>query len=257
MMMRAKKRFGQNFLQDDLIIDQICASVRPTASQSLIEIGPGHGVLTERLVQNTPNMTIIELDRDLIPNLRRLLPSSVTIIEADVLDVDFKAFDAPLMIVGNLPYNISTPLLFRLFELGTRVAAMTFMLQKEVVDRMSASPNTKAYGRLSVMAQYHCEIEKLFDVPPTAFKPAPKVTSGVVQLRPHQQPPHPVLDLNALSKVLVTAFGQRRKTLRNSLSSLLTTDQLKTLDIDPSKRAETLSVAEYVRCANLMSKNPL
>ena len=215
-MMRAKKRFGQNFLQDDLIIDQICASVRPKPDQALIEIGPGHGILTERLVQKTPAMTIIELDRDLIPNLRRLLPSTVNIIEADVLTVDFNAFDAPLMIVGNLPYNISTPLLFRLFELGTRVASMTFMLQKEVVDRMGAVPNTKAYGRLSVMAQYHCEIEKLFDVPPTAFRPAPKVTSAVVQLRPHSQPLQPATDLKTLSDVLVAAFGQRRKTLRNS-----------------------------------------
>ena len=256
MMMRAKKRFGQNFLQDDLIIDQICASVRHKPGQSLIEIGPGHGILTERLVQKTPDMTIIELDRDLIPNLRRLLPSTVNIIEADVLTVDFNDFDAPLMIVGNLPYNISTPLLFRLFELGTRVATMTFMLQKEVVDRMGAVPNTKAYGRLSVMAQYHCEIEKLFDVPPTAFKPAPRVTSAVVQLRPHSQPPHPATDLKTLSDVLVAAFGQRRKTLRNSLSSLLTTDQLKDLAIDPSERAESLTVADYVRCANLLSQKP-
>ena len=217
MMMRAKKRFGQNFLQDDLIIDQICASIRPMAGQSLIEIGPGQGVLTERLVQETPNMTVIELDRDLMPNLRRLLPSTVNIIEADVLTVDFFAFDAPLMIVGNLPYNISTPLLFRLFGLGNRIATMTFMLQKEVVDRMGAAPNTKAYGRLSVMAQYHCEIEKLFDVPPTAFKPAPKVTSAVVQLRPHAPPPHPATNLKTLSDILVAAFGQRRKTLRNSL----------------------------------------
>jgi len=255
MMMRAKKRFGQNFLQDDLIIDRICGSVRPTAGQSLIEIGPGHGVLTKRLVHNTPDMTIIELDRDLIPNLRRLLPSSVNIIEADVLTVDFNDFVAPLMIVGNLPYNISTPLLFRLFELGTRVAAMTFMLQKEVVDRMGAVPNTKAYGRLSVMAQYHCEIEKLFDVPPTAFKPAPKVTSAVVQLRPHAPPPHPATNLKTLSDILVAAFGQRRKTLRNSLSSLLTTDQLKALAIDPSERAESLTVADYVRCANFLSQN--
>ena len=256
MMMRAKKRFGQNFLQDDLIIDQICASVRPKPDQALIEIGPGHGILTERLVQKTPAMTIIELDRDLIPNLRRLLPSTVNIIEADVLTVDFNAFDAPLMIVGNLPYNISTPLLFRLFELGTRVASMTFMLQKEVVDRMGAVPNTKAYGRLSVMAQYHCEIEKLFDVPPTAFRPAPKVTSAVVQLRPHSQPLQPATDLKTLSDVLVAAFGQRRKTLRNSLSSLLTTDQLKELGIDPGERAECLTVADYVRCANLLSQNP-
>ncbi len=254
-MMRAKKRFGQNFLQDDLIIDQICASVRPMAGQSLIEIGPGHGALTERLVQNTPNMTIIELDRDLIPNLRRLLPSSVNIIEADVLRFDFKDFDTPLMIVGNLPYNISTPLLFRLFELGTQVVTMTFMLQKEVVDRMGAIPNTKAYGRLSVMAQYYCEIETLFDVPPTAFKPAPRVTSAVVQLRPHKQPPHPAVDLKTLSDVLVAAFGQRRKTLRNSLSSLLTTEQLKSLAIDPGDRAESLSVADYVRCANLLSQD--
>ena len=159
------------------------------------------------------------------------------------------------MIVGNLPYNISTPLLFRLFELGTRVATMTFMLQKEVVDRMGAIPNTKAYGRLSVMAQYHCEIEKLFDVPPTAFKPAPKVTSAVVQLRPHAPPPHPATNLKTLSDILVAAFGQRRKTLRNSLSSLLTTDQLKALAIDPSERAESLTVADYVRCANHLSQN--
>ena len=138
-------------------------------------------------------MTIIELDRDLIPNLRRLLPSSVNIIEADVLTVDFNDFVAPLMIVGNLPYNISTPLLFRLFELGTRVAAMTFMLQKEVVDRMGAVPNTKAYGRLSVMAQYHCEIEKLFDVPPTALNPPrksprPWFNCGHTRRHPTQQP---------------------------------------------------------------------
>ena len=237
-----------------MIIDQICAAIRPKTNQSLIEIGPGQGVLTERLVQNTPDMTIIELDRDLIPNLRHLLPSTVTIIEADVLNVDFDVFDAPLYIVGNLPYNISTPLLFRLFELGTRVALMTFMLLKEVVDRMIATPNSKAYGRLSVMAQYHCQIEKLFDVPPTAFKPAPKVTSAVVQLHPHPEPEHSVLDLNVLSKVLVTAFGQRRKTLRNSLSSLLTADQLKALGIDPTLRAECLTVAEYVQCANLISK---
>ena len=255
MATKAKRRFGQNFLQDPQIIDQIVACIQPNPEQSLIEIGPGRGALTKPLATLRSDLIVIELDRDLIPKLQAFLPATATVRQGDVLDFDFAEIPGDLWIVGNLPYNISTPLLFRLFALGQRIKSMIFMLQKEVVNRLAAVPNHKDYGRLTVMAQYHCHIEKLLDVPPTAFDPAPKVDSAVVSLQPHQRPNIEADDLSILSELLTAAFGQRRKTLKNSLANLISASALEDLGINPSARAETLSVADFVRCANVVSRN--
>jgi 16S rRNA (adenine1518-N6/adenine1519-N6)-dimethyltransferase len=251
--MQAKKRFGQNFLQDPSVIAQIIDSIRPQAHQMLIEIGPGRGALTDHLAQSHQPFSVIELDRDLIPGLQQKLPDSVEIIEADVLKYDFSQFSMPLFVVGNLPYNISTPLLFKLFEQVPQPEHMIFMLQREVVDRLIAGPGSKAYGRLSVMAQYHCRIQKVLDVPANAFKPAPRVDSAVVELQPHSTQIHGATDPGLLSEVLVSAFGQRRKTLRNAMSQLITAEQLSSLDIDPTLRAEALTVQQFIDCANFLS----
>jgi 16S rRNA (adenine1518-N6/adenine1519-N6)-dimethyltransferase len=252
---RAKKRFGQNFLQDRYYIEAILQHVRPSSDESLIEIGPGRGALSEPLGRLREDLIVVELDRDLIAGLKDVLPNTATVYQGDALNFDFDQFSGPLFIVGNLPYNISTPLLFKLFELGSKVSSMVFMLQKEVVDRLAAPSNTKQFGRLSVMAQYHCEIEKLIDVPPTAFHPRPKIDSAVVLLKPRQSHSVKAEALPVLSELLIAAFGQRRKTLRNALSSLLDAQTLEALEINPSARAETLSVNDFVTCANFIHRS--
>ena len=250
--MQAKKRFGQNFLQDPGIIAQIIDAIRPQTHQMLVEIGPGRGALTEHLARGHQPFSVIELDRDLIPGLRQKLPDSVNIIEADVLKYDFSHFSMPLFVVGNLPYNISTPLLFKLFEQTPKPERMIFMLQREVVNRLVANPGSKAYGRLSVMAQYHCRVTKVLDVPSNAFNPAPKVDSAVVELQPHRTQVHDTTEPKLLSEVLVSAFGKRRKTLRNALSHLITAEELSSMDIDPTLRAEALTVKQFIDCANFL-----
>ncbi|OCG14423.1 16S rRNA (adenine(1518)-N(6)/adenine(1519)-N(6))-dimethyltransferase [Gilliamella sp. wkB292] len=252
----ARKRFGQNFLHDDYIIESIVAAIQPKSDQALVEIGPGLAALTVPVSKYVDHLTVIEIDRDLASRLidNPLLKNKLTVIEQDALTFNFNELNQqlgkPLRVFGNLPYNISTPLMFHLFEYANIIDDMHFMLQKEVVTRLVAAPNSKDYGRLSVMAQYYCQIIPVLEVPPTAFKPAPKVNSAVVKLIPYKQKPYLVDDVKILSRITTEAFNQRRKTIRNSLSNMFTTDQLIELDIDPNLRAENLSVQQYCKLAN-------
>ena len=254
--MRPRKRFGQNFLRDDSVIHAIARAVAPTASDNLVEVGPGEGVLTAALINSGCTLDAIELDRDLTTQL--LASFSIypgfSLHSADALRFDFNSLqkhDQPLRIVGNLPYNISTPLLFKLLGYGSLIADMHFMLQREVVDRLAASPGNKDWGRLGVMAQFQCAVEPLLEVPPEAFYPPPKVQSAVVRLIPHATNPWPDCDPSKLSQVVTQAFSQRRKTLRNNFKNILNDNALLELGIDPSARAETLSIADFVALASL------
>lgn len=263
----ARKRFGQNFLHDDNVIQGIVAAIYPQKGQFLVEIGPGLGALTEPVSEQTDRLTVIELDRDLAERLRHhpFLQQKLTVIETDAMQFNFNRLyednhlaqqNQKLRVFGNLPYNISTPLMFHLFSFHHIIQDMHFMLQKEVVKRLCAAPNSKAYGRLTVMAQYFCRVMPVLEVPPTAFRPAPKVDSAVVRLIPHISLPHPVKDLYWLNRVTTQAFNQRRKTLRNALSALFSAEQLNALNIDSAARAENLSVADYARLANYLYNNP-
>ena len=263
----ARKRFGQNFLHDDNVIQGIVAAIYPQKGQFLVEIGPGLGALTEPVADQTDRLTVVELDRDLAQRLRHhpFLHQKLNVIETDAMQFDFgKLYEdehlaeqgQKLRVFGNLPYNISTPLIFHLLKFYDKIQDMHFMLQKEVVKRLCAAPNSKAYGRLTIMTQYFCQVMPVLEVPPTAFKPAPKVDSAVVQLIPHKELPHPVKDLYWLNRVTSQAFNQRRKTLRNALSTLFTPEQLTALNIDLTARAENLSIADYARLANWLADNP-
>ena len=249
----ARKRFGQHFLVDGLIIDQIVRAIAPRPGQALIEIGPGLGALTQPLLERCGALTVIELDRDLAARWRER--PGLQVVEADVLQVDFGALsDAaaqPLRVVGNLPYNISTPILFHLLAIAPRVLDQHFMLQKEVVDRMAAGPGGKVYGRLSVMLQWRYTIEALFDVPPEAFDPPPRVVSAIVRMRPLATPP--LLDEARLGALVTLAFSQRRKLLRHTLGRWLD-EQGFGGHFDVQRRAEEVPVAEYVALAQAMSK---
>ncbi|WP_392566926.1 16S rRNA (adenine(1518)-N(6)/adenine(1519)-N(6))-dimethyltransferase RsmA [Utexia brackfieldae] len=253
----ARKRFGQNFLNDDFVIENIVAAIAPKKTQALVEIGPGLAALTLPVARRVDQMTVVEIDRDLAARLavHPELKDKIRIIQQDAMTVDFAQIaqerQQPLRIFGNLPYNISTPLMFHLFEFTTSVADMHFMLQKEVVNRLVAGPNSKTYGRLSVMAQYYCQIIPVLEVPPTAFTPAPKVDSAVVRLTPHQTIPHPVKDIKVLGQITTQAFNQRRKTIRNSLGQLFTLAQFEQIGIDANLRAENLSVEQYCALANI------
>ncbi|GGY00146.1 ribosomal RNA small subunit methyltransferase A [Litchfieldella qijiaojingensis] len=254
-MHRARKRFGQNFLRDPGVISRIVRAIGPRSGERLVEIGPGQGALTEPLLEATGHLEVIELDRDLIPGLRVQFfnyPGFI-IHEGDALKVDFaelRGNGPPLRVVGNLPYNISTPLIVHLLDAGDAIADMHFMLQKEVVERLAASPGGADWGRLSVMAQYHCRVESLFVVPPEAFVPRPKVDSSIVRLTPHAELPHPASDERQLFDLVRQAFSQRRKTLRNNLKGHIDATTLAALDIDPGRRPQTLTVEEFVRIAN-------
>ncbi|MGY6773743.1 16S rRNA (adenine(1518)-N(6)/adenine(1519)-N(6))-dimethyltransferase RsmA [Gallibacterium sp. ZY190522] len=258
----ARKRFGQNFLHDDQIIQSIVTAINPQQDDFLVEIGPGLGALTEPVAEQIEHLTVIELDRDLAERLRHhpFLHQKLNVIEQDVMRFNFQQLaqqaDKPLRIFGNLPYNISTPLMFHLFQYHNVIRDMHFMLQKEVVNRLCAGPNSKAYGRLTIMAQYFCQVIPVLEVPPSAFKPAPKVDSAVVRLVPHKVLPHPVKDLYWLNRVCTQAFNQRRKTLRNSLMDLFTAEQLTELGIKLTDRAENLTIADYTRLANWLADNP-
>ena len=258
----ARKRFGQNFLTDQFIIDSIVASINPQHGQAIVEIGPGLAALTEPVAERMDKMTVIEIDRDLAARLAThpFLQSKLTIIQQDAMTVDFTALaeerGQPLRIFGNLPYNISTPLMFHLFTFTNAISDMNFMLQREVVNRLVAGPGSKTYGRLSVMAQYYCQVIPVLDVPPTAFRPAPKVDSAVVRLIPHRENPYGLKSIALLSRVATQAFNQRRKTVRNSLGDLFTVDTLTELGIDHTTRAENISVAHYCLMANYLADNP-
>ncbi|MGR9114924.1 MAG: 16S rRNA (adenine(1518)-N(6)/adenine(1519)-N(6))-dimethyltransferase RsmA [Gammaproteobacteria bacterium] len=256
----ARKRFGQNFLTDHSVISNILASIQVNSGEHWVEIGPGQGALTAPLLKNPIKLDVIELDRDLVSLLQNKFKdaSNLTIHSADALKFDFATLtehQSSLRIIGNLPYNISTPLLFHLLDHAECITDMHFMLQKEVVDRICANPGSKKYGRLSVMLQYHCMAEHLFDVPPESFEPAPKVTSAIIKLTPYRHPPVQVADTVTLNKIVTQAFSQRRKTIRNSLKKLLSEDQIAALNIDPAVRAEYLSLAEFARLSNFLTED--
>lgn len=256
---RARKRFGQNFLHDPGIISRIVRAIAPRPGERLVEIGPGQGALTEPLLDAAGALDVIELDRDLIPGLRVQFFNypAFTIHEGDALKFDFATLRGdgpPLRVVGNLPYNISTPLIFHLLATRGAVADMHFMLQKEVVDRLAASPGSADWGRLSIMAQYYCRVDALFIVPPASFVPRPKVDSAIVRLVPHDELPHPADDEMLFADVVREAFGQRRKTLRNNLKGRVSATVLEGLGIDPGRRPQTLSVAELVAIANHLAR---
>jgi 16S rRNA (adenine1518-N6/adenine1519-N6)-dimethyltransferase len=246
-----RKRFGQHFLVDAAIVERIIGAIDPRRGDHVVEIGPGLGALTEPLLARLDHLHVIEIDRDLSARLREHhAAEQLTVHQADALEFDFAALPAPLRIVGNLPYNISTPLLFHAAAAASRCRDLHFMLQQEVVDRMVARPAESEYGRLSVMLQYRFRLERLFDVPPGSFRPQPKVHSAVVRLLPR-----PVEQLGAaseggLSRVVARAFSMRRKTLRNTLSGLISAGELAELGIDPGRRAQELPVAAFVTIAN-------
>lgn len=249
MAHRPRKRFGQNFLQDRLIIDSIIQALHPQRTDNVLEIGPGLGALTQPLLRKLDKLTAIEIDTDLQAHLATLPDASnhLTVVNADALTIDYSEFGQQLRVIGNLPYNISTPLLLRLLHYTPFIADMHFMLQKEVVLRLVASPGSKAYGRLSVMLQYYCEVEHLFDVPPTAFHPQPKVDSAIVRLTPHTTPLYPAVEFANLEKLVACAFSMRRKTLANNLKPIMSAANLTELGIDPTLRPEQISVADYVK----------
>ena len=249
---RARKRFGQHFLSDPGIIDAIVRAVHPTGDDIIVEIGPGQGAITDALASSAGHLHAVELDRDLVARLRRRYEDkpNVTVHEADALQFDFASLGDRIRVVGNLPYNISTPLLFHLLKFRNRIVDMHFMLQKEVVERMAASPGSKAYGRLGIMLGCHLHIESLFDVPREAFEPPPEVTSAVVRLDPLPPGTFDIQDEAGLSTLVSTAFMQRRKTLRNSLKKSVDAIDFEAVGIDASLRPEQLSIADYVRLSN-------
>jgi 16S rRNA (adenine1518-N6/adenine1519-N6)-dimethyltransferase len=252
-----RKRFGQHFLHDQGILRRIVESIFVQPGERIVEIGPGEGALTLPLLRAAGKLTAIELDRDLIEPLREKARGvgELEVINADVLTVDFStlAGDAKLRIVGNLPYNISTPILFHCLEHAAHIADMHFMLQKEVVDRMAAAPGSKVYGRLSVMLQFRCSVEPLLHVPPGAFRPPPKVDSAVVRLVPRPVASLPNVDAKLLTEVVRAAFGQRRKTLSNALRGVATSAEMEAVGIDPRARAEQLPVSAFVNLAQHLS----
>lgn len=254
---QARKRFGQNFLTDSSILEKIVKAVAPNSVDKIIEIGPGQGALTDLIINNDVEFHAIEIDRDLAAYLREKYTnhSHFHLLENDVLKVDFNTLlsaDQPARIIGNLPYNISTPLIFHLLKYLNGIKDMIFMLQLEVVERMAAKPGSKSYGRLSIIVQYYCQVEKLFNVPATSFSPAPKVESAIVKLTPHKHMPNALVSPEQLTNLLRQAFAQRRKTIRNNLSSLISAEDLKSIDINPGLRPENLSLDDYVRiCKHL------
>ena len=248
-----KKHFGQHFLHDAGILRQIVQAIGPQPGDRVVEIGPGDGALTLPLLRALGRLTVIELDRDLIPRLRAAAEGvgELEIINADVLGVDLRAIAAgvPLRVVGNLPYNISSPILFHCIDHLDAIGDMHFMLQKEVVDRMAAAPGSKVYGRLSVMLQLACRVEPLIGVPPAAFRPPPKVDSAVVRLTPRAPAERPAVDAGSIARVVKAAFGQRRKTLSNALHGVVAPEQMVAAGVDPKARAEQLAPGEFVALA--------
>ena len=254
MSHRPRKRFGQNFLHDPVIIHKIINAIRPTRSDALLEIGPGQGAITCPLLEAVGRLTVVELDRDLIGPLQARCRSlgELTVHSADALSFDYCAVagEQRLRVIGNLPYNISTPLLFHLLDQHRCIRDMHFMLQKEVVERMAASPGSGQYGRLSVMLQQRCRVTPLFTIGAGAFKPPPKVESAFVRLEPYARPVMHVSNQAAFETLVRQAFSQRRKTLRNTLRNLLGTEDIAMLGIDPSARAESLGIEEFAALAN-------
>jgi 16S rRNA (adenine1518-N6/adenine1519-N6)-dimethyltransferase len=259
MSHKAKKYFGQNFLVDERIIGDIVAAIRPEPGDSMVEIGPGLGALTRPLLKKLNHLHVVEIDRDIIARLEHDYPqdrpgAKLTIHAGDALEFDFATLATPLRIVGNLPYNISSPLLFHFAGYAEHIKDMHFMLQNEVVERMVAEPSTPEYGRLSVMLQYRFQMEKLLDVPPQSFRPAPKVDSAVVRMIPLRANEIAVCNEKLFATIVSAAFGQRRKTLRNTLRGYLNEADFGALGIDPQLRAENLGVVEFAKMANYLDK---
>jgi 16S rRNA (adenine1518-N6/adenine1519-N6)-dimethyltransferase len=245
-----RKRFGQNFLHDQSVIRDILGHLQITPGEHWVEIGPGQGALTAPLAEQAGRLDLVELDRDLVQLLKQKFAGrpQLAIHSADALQFNFSSLPEngeKLRIVGNLPYNISTPLLFHLLAYSGQIADMHFMLQKEVVERMCAAPGSKKYGRLSVMLQYHCAAECLFLVPPESFDPPPKVMSAFVRLVPHTVKPVEIADKSQFDRIVSQAFSQRRKTLRNALKDLVSEEAMEAAGVDPTARAETLSLAQF------------
>ncbi len=250
---KARKRFGQNFLQDTRIINDIVNAVRPQPGDVVIEIGPGLAAITEPLAKKLDKLHVVEIDRDIVGRLKTLpFADKLVIHEGDVLQFDFNSVAGKKKIVGNLPYNISTPLLFSLSEVADDVADMHFMLQKEVVERMTARPKTNDYGRLSVMLQYFFEMETLIDVPPESFDPAPKVDSAVVRMIPVKHRIGEAQDFGHFARLVKQAFAQRRKTIRNNLKGMAADEDLQAVGINPQDRAEHIAPELYVKLSNYL-----
>jgi 16S rRNA (adenine1518-N6/adenine1519-N6)-dimethyltransferase len=246
-----RKRFGQHFLADLEVVGRIVEAVAPRRDDCIVEIGPGLGALTAPLLQRVPHLHVIEIDRDLCARMRERYPAErLTIHQGDALRFDFAALPAPLRVVGNLPYNISTPLLFHVAAVAARCTDLHFMLQREVVDRLTALPGSKDYGRPSVMLQYRYRMERLMNVPASAFRPEPKVSSAVVRLVPRPVAELAALDAGQFGRVVAKAFSTRRKTVKNSLSDMVSSAELVELGIDPRSRAEDLAVPAFVAIAN-------
>jgi len=258
---QAKKRFGQNFLQDPAIIDRIVKSIQPRENDNIVEIGPGLGAITREILPYSKAISVIELDRDIIPKLKFNCDrvGELTIYQQDALKTNFSEFaktqsngSSGIRVIGNLPYNISTPIMFHLFDFLDDIQDMHFMLQKEVVERMSAAPNSKTYGRLSVMTQYFCKPQMLFVVPPESFEPAPKVDSAIVRLVPNQNKPD-IADFKLFSTMVTEAFNMRRKTIRNAWKKRLILDEFDIIGIKSNLRPENLSLDNFVAAANFVS----
>jgi 16S rRNA (adenine1518-N6/adenine1519-N6)-dimethyltransferase len=246
-----KKRFGQNFLTDADIIRSLVEAIHPQPDDIMVEIGPGLGAMTKPLLQRLNHLHAVELDRDIVAWMQQHYPAGkITIHNVDALKFNFTSLGEKIRVVGNLPYNISTPILFHLLDNVGHIIDMHFMLQKEVVERMVAAPSTPEYGRLSVMLQYRLQMEYLFTVPPEAFDPAPKVESAFVRAMPYAALPFPAKDEALFGRIVSAAFGQRRKTLRNTLKGLLDDAGFAAVDINPQLRAENLGVAQFVAIAN-------
>jgi 16S rRNA (adenine1518-N6/adenine1519-N6)-dimethyltransferase len=246
-----RKRFGQHFLVDPAVVERIVDAVDPRREDHMVEIGPGLGALTQPLLARLDYLHVVEIDRDLSERLRERHPGErLTVHQADALRFDFSTLPSPLRMVGNLPYNVSTPLLFHAAAFATRCRDLHFMLQREVVDRMVSKPSGPDYGRLSVMLQYRFRMERLFEVMPQSFRPAPKVRSAMVRLVPRDARELDALSDTGLEQIVARAFSMRRKTLRNTLSGLISADELAELGIDPGKRAQELPLAAFVTIAN-------
>jgi 16S rRNA (adenine1518-N6/adenine1519-N6)-dimethyltransferase len=249
----AKKKFGQNFLKDAAIIHGIIQSINPLPSDLLIEIGPGLGALTKPLLEKTNRLLAIELDRDIVGWIENeYSKKNITVFNEDVLNFNFNQFDQKIRIVGNLPYNISTPILFKCIDNILIIKDLHFMLQKEVVDRMIAIPSSSEYGRLSVMLQYYFAMEHLLDVPKESFEPEPKVESSFVRLIPYEQYPFIANNIEQFARIVKEAFSQRRKTIRNTLKSFITENDFEKIGINPQLRAENLSVSDFVKISNYL-----
>jgi 16S rRNA (adenine1518-N6/adenine1519-N6)-dimethyltransferase len=250
----AKKKFGQNFLKDTSIINAIIQSINPVPDDLLIEIGPGLGALTKPLLEKTNHLLAIEVDRDIVAWMENeYSKKNITVFNEDILNFNFDQFDQKVRIVGNLPYNISTPILFKCIDNITNIKDLHFMLQKEVVDRMIAVPSSSEYGRLSVMLQYYFVMEHLVHVPKESFDPEPKVESSFVRLIPYRHYPFVANNIEQFGRIVKEAFSQRRKTIRNTLKSFISENDFQKIDINPQLRAENLAVSDFVKISNYLN----